>query len=81
MIQFDISIHPVILFLHIYEYNYMESKKEGKSRKNHQGVGGEVRWLIIRLGTLRIFYHACQIVKWDPLNEKQVVIKKPVRAM
>ena len=33
-------------------------------------------WLIIRPFTLRKFSHACQNVKWAPLNEKQVVINK-----
>ena len=35
-----------------------------------------MRWLIIRPCTLRIFSHACQVVKCGPLSEKRVVIKK-----
>ena len=51
-----------------------------KKRENHvktiRGEGEcEVRWLIIRPCTHRIFSYACQIVKMGPLNEKKVVVK------
>ena len=68
----------ICIFMNIYE---IEKKRENRV-KTIRGWGSEVRWLIIRPCSLRIFSHSCQIVKWGLLNEKQVVIKKkPVLAM
>ena len=57
---------------------YEIAKKKENNVKTIRGCGGEVRWLIIRPCALRIFSHACQIVKWDPINEKKSCYKKPV---
>ena len=74
MIQFDKSIHPVVLyeyyliriFMKIHE-NFFK-KNEGNHVKNYKFGGGvEVRSFLHSWGLL----NSCQIVQWDPLNAKQ----------
>ena len=40
VMQFDKSIHPVVLYLHVHEYIW-NREKEGKSSKNYQGMGAK----------------------------------------
>ena len=64
------------IFMNIYEIekkgeiHVKTIRDEGGGGWGGGGGGGEVRWLIIRPCTLKIFSHACQIVKWGPLNKK-----------
>ena len=73
MLQFDKSIHSVVLyeyyliciFINIHK-NFKKNK--GNSRKNYKPMGGvEVRSILHSYG----LFNSCQIVHWDPLNAKR----------
>ena len=72
MLQFDKSIHPVVLYEYYLIWIFMKIlenlKNEGKSRKNFKPRGGvEVRSNLHSYGLL----NSCQIVQWDPQSVKR----------